>query len=125
MEAVAAFGAFQFQGSRLSSSFAFVRPETMRSKTSVNHAIGSTPCSFAVLISVIAIAQWRAPPSLPAVLGRSAAAISAAVADQGDLARYVGRQGARLAGSATEVSLLCWLGVRSRTRFGFGIVSAK
>src|SRR4051812_10163649 len=35
--------AFQFQGSSRSSSRALVRPETMRSSTSVNHARGSTP----------------------------------------------------------------------------------
>src|SRR3954451_24935973 len=38
----------------------------MRSSTSVRYAIGSTPFSFAVWISVMAIAQCRAPPSLPA-----------------------------------------------------------
>ncbi len=43
-----------------------MRPETIRSSTSVSQAIGSTPFSFAVWISVIAIAQWRAPPSEPA-----------------------------------------------------------
>ena len=48
----------------------FVRPwfgpETIRSSTSVSQAIGSTPFSLAVWISVIATAQCRAPPSLPA-----------------------------------------------------------
>src|SRR3954452_7824898 len=38
----------------------------MRSSTSVRYAMGSTPFSFAVWISVKAMAQWRAPPSLPA-----------------------------------------------------------
>src|SRR3954452_15801307 len=38
----------------------------MRSSTSVSQAIGSTPFSLAVWIRVIANAQCRAPPSLPA-----------------------------------------------------------
>jgi hypothetical protein len=58
--------AFQFHGSSASRAEALVRPETMRSSTSVRYAIGSTPFSFAVWISVIAIAPCRAPPSLPA-----------------------------------------------------------
>ena len=48
------------------SSCALVRPETIRSSTSVSQAIGSTPFSLAVWIRVIAKAQCRAPPSLPA-----------------------------------------------------------
>jgi len=47
----------QFQGSSVCRSRAFVRPETTRSSTSVSQAIGSTPFSFAVVISVMAIAQ--------------------------------------------------------------------
>ena len=58
--------AIQFHGSSECSPFALVRPETMRSRTSVNQVIGSTPFSFAVWINVMAIDQWRAPPSLPA-----------------------------------------------------------
>ena len=58
--------AFNSPGSlRLASSTAagsavrgsFVRPETARLSTSVSQAIGSTPLSFAVWISVIAMAQ--------------------------------------------------------------------
>ena len=49
--------AIQFHGRSAWSSFAFVRPETMRSRTSVNHTIGSTPFSFAVWISDMAIDQ--------------------------------------------------------------------
>ena len=48
---------FQFHGSRVSNSVALVRPETMRSSTSVSQACGSTPFSLAVWMSVIAIAQ--------------------------------------------------------------------
>jgi hypothetical protein len=47
----------QFQGSKVCSSCVLVCPETMRWSTSVSHAIGSTPLSFAVWMSVIAIAQ--------------------------------------------------------------------
>ena len=50
-------GVFQFQGSNVCSSLALVRPATMRSRTSVSHAIGSMPFNFAVWISVIAMAQ--------------------------------------------------------------------
>ena len=39
--------AFQFHGSSASSAEALVRPETMRSSTSVRYAIGSTPFNFA------------------------------------------------------------------------------
>ena len=42
------FGSRQFHGSRFCISCALVRPETMRSSTSVSHAIGSTPLSLAV-----------------------------------------------------------------------------
>src|SRR5262249_4887464 len=42
------FGSRQFQGSKVCSSCALVRLETMRSSTSVSHAIGSTPLSLAV-----------------------------------------------------------------------------
>ena len=56
----------QFHGSSVCNSCALVRPETMRSSTSVRYAMGSTPFNFAVWTSVKAIAQWRAPPSLPA-----------------------------------------------------------
>jgi hypothetical protein len=35
----------------------------MRSSTSVSHASGSTPLSFAVWINVLTIAQWRPPLS--------------------------------------------------------------
>ena len=58
--------AFQFHGSSASSAEALVRPETMRSSTSVRYAIGSTPFNFADWISVMAIAQCRAAPLLPA-----------------------------------------------------------
>src|ERR1700726_1974449 len=37
----------------------------MRSSTSVSQAMGSTPFSLAVWISVMAMAQWRASPSDP------------------------------------------------------------
>src|SRR5262249_44462374 len=85
-------GSRQFHGSRLCSSCALVRPETMRSSTSVRYAIGSTPLSLALWMSVIAIAHdglhhrnrqrappfwslvsagWRAPPrSCPSLRGR-------------------------------------------------------
>ena len=43
-----------------------VRPETMRSSTSVSQASGSIPFSFALATRLATIAQWRAPPSLPA-----------------------------------------------------------
>ena len=46
--AAASRSAFQAQGSSRSSSWALVRPETMRSSTSVSQARGSTPFSFAV-----------------------------------------------------------------------------
>src|SRR3954454_2881738 len=58
--------AFHVQGSRRSSSWALVRPETTRSSTSVSHARGSTPFSFAVATRLATIAQWQAPPSDPA-----------------------------------------------------------
>ena len=58
--------AAQLLGSSECSSLALVRPDTTRSSTSVSHAIQSMPFNFAVWISVIAIDQWRAPPSLPA-----------------------------------------------------------
>ena len=58
--------AFQAHGSSRSSSCALVRPETMRSSTSVSQAKGSTPLSFAVATRLATIAQWRAPPSDPA-----------------------------------------------------------
>jgi hypothetical protein len=58
--------AFQFHGSSASRAEALVRPETTCSSTSVRDAIGSTPFSLAVWINVMAMAQWRAPPSLPA-----------------------------------------------------------
>ena len=48
-EALAAMAqGIQFHGSNVCSSWALVRPETMRSSTSVSQAIGSTPFSFAV-----------------------------------------------------------------------------
>ena len=45
---------------------ALVCPDTMRFNTSVNHANGSTPLSFAVWISVATIAQCFPPLSAPA-----------------------------------------------------------
>jgi hypothetical protein len=45
--AAASLSAFQFHGSNLPSSWFFVRPETTRSSTSVNHANGSTSFNFA------------------------------------------------------------------------------
>jgi len=49
--------AVQVHGRSVCSSWALVRPETTRSSTSVSHAVGFTPFSFAVWISVIAMAQ--------------------------------------------------------------------
>ena len=49
--------AFQAHGSSRSSSCALVRPETIRSSTSVSHARGSTPLSFAVATRLATIAQ--------------------------------------------------------------------
>jgi hypothetical protein len=49
--------AFQFHGSSACRAEALVRPETMRSSTSVGYVIGSTPFSLAVWISVMAIAS--------------------------------------------------------------------
>ena len=64
--AAASRSAFQAQGSSRSSSWALVRPETMRSSASDSYAKGSTPFSFAVATRLATIAQWRAPPSEPA-----------------------------------------------------------
>ena len=64
--AAATRSAFQLHGSSRSSSWALVRPETMRSSTSVSHAEGSTPLSLAVATRLATIAQWRAPPAEPA-----------------------------------------------------------
>src|SRR3954451_14593910 len=58
--------AFQAQGSSRASSCALVRPETTRSSTSVSHARGSMPLSFAVAIRLATIAHQHAPPSDPA-----------------------------------------------------------
>src|SRR4051812_2016078 len=58
--------AFQVHGSSRSSSCALVRPETTRSSTSVSHARGSTPLSFAVATRLATIAHQQAPPSDPA-----------------------------------------------------------
>jgi hypothetical protein len=52
-----ACSAFQAQGSSRSSSFALVRPETIRSSTSVSQARGSTPLSLAVATRLATIAQ--------------------------------------------------------------------
>ena len=60
------YAVFHFHGSNRSSSWTLVLPETMRSSTSVSHACGSTPLSFAVATRLATIAQWRAPPSDPA-----------------------------------------------------------
>jgi hypothetical protein len=57
---------FQFHGSSVSSWCRLVRPDTMRSSTSVSQANGSTLFSFADWISVATIAQCRAPLSEPA-----------------------------------------------------------
>ena len=50
-------GLAQRHGNNVCRWLALVRAETMRSRTSVSHAIGSRPFNFAVWISVIAIAQ--------------------------------------------------------------------
>ena len=47
----------QFHGRSDSNSVALVRPETVRSSTSVSQACGLTPFSLAVWMSVMAIAQ--------------------------------------------------------------------
>jgi hypothetical protein len=47
----------QFHGSSVCKSVCFVRPETTRSSTSAKYAVGLMPFSFAVWISVMAIAQ--------------------------------------------------------------------
>jgi predicted amino acid dehydrogenase len=57
LTAAACRSAFQVQGSSRSSSWALVRPETTRSSTSVSHAKGSTPFSFAVATRLATIAQ--------------------------------------------------------------------
>jgi hypothetical protein len=49
--------AVQFHGSSECRAWVLVLPETMRSSTSVRYAMGSTPFSFAVWISVMAVAQ--------------------------------------------------------------------
>ena len=49
--------ACQFHGSNRSSSMALVRPETVRSSTSVSQAKGSTPFSFAVATRLATIAR--------------------------------------------------------------------
>jgi site-specific recombinase XerD len=48
---------FQVHGSSADSSLCLVRPDTIRSRTSVNQASASTSFSFAVWISVATIAQ--------------------------------------------------------------------
>ena len=55
--ATASRAAFQFQASNSCSWLFFVRPETIRSRTSVSQASGSRPLSFAVLTSDDRIAQ--------------------------------------------------------------------
>jgi len=57
LTASASLVAFQLQGNNLSSSWFFVRPETTRSSTSVNHANGSTSFNFADTINVATIYQ--------------------------------------------------------------------
>jgi hypothetical protein len=57
LAASASLAAFQAHGNNLSNSWFFVRPETTRSSTSVNHASGSTSFNFAVTINVATIAQ--------------------------------------------------------------------
>jgi hypothetical protein len=49
--------AFRFHGGSRSSPFALARPEATRSSTSVSHAEGSTPSSFAVAIKLATIAR--------------------------------------------------------------------
>jgi hypothetical protein len=66
LAASASLAAFQVHGSNLSSSWFFVRPETTRSSTSVNHANGSTSFNFADTINVATINQRWPPLSLPA-----------------------------------------------------------
>src|SRR4051795_9291015 len=93
--AAASRSAFQTHGSSRSSSWALVRPETMRSSTSVSHACGSTPLSFAVATRLATIAQWKAPPSEPAnrlflrprAVARSFCPPSSRVWKHGDLVR--------------------------------------
>ncbi len=48
LAASAAFSAAQFHGNRVSSSRRLVRPETIRSSTSVSQANGSRPFNFAL-----------------------------------------------------------------------------
>ena len=55
--ASASLAAFQVHGSNFSSSCRLVRPDTMRSSTSVSQANGSTPFNFADCTSVAMIAQ--------------------------------------------------------------------
>src|SRR4051794_30790205 len=58
--------AFHSQGSNSFSAFTLVRPEMIRSSTSVSQVWGSTPCNFAVLISDARIAHRSPPESDPA-----------------------------------------------------------
>jgi hypothetical protein len=69
--AAAARSARQVQGSSFSSSWALVRPETIRSSTSVSHAKGSTPFSFAVATRLATIAQCC--PRVASVFGEQEA----------------------------------------------------
>ena len=62
----AALAAFQFYGSSVSSSCRLLRPDTMRSSTSVSQASGSASFSFADWISMAMIAQFLPPLSEPA-----------------------------------------------------------
>ena len=50
----------------VSSAWLLIRPETMRSSTSVSHACGLTPFSLALAMRLAAIAQCLAPASEPA-----------------------------------------------------------
>jgi hypothetical protein len=56
---------FPFHGSRVSSWLRLVCPDTMRFRTSVSHASGSTVLSLAVWISVATIARCFPPLSGP------------------------------------------------------------
>ena len=60
------FSSFQFHGSNVCNSVLLVRAETMRCRTSVSQASGSTLFSLADWISVATIAQCSPPLGEPA-----------------------------------------------------------
>src|SRR5271157_555469 len=65
LAASASRAAFQFQAKSSCSWLFFVRPETIRSKTSISQASGSSPLSLQVLRSDDRIAQVSPPPTSP------------------------------------------------------------